>query len=326
MHHLTKITAYILIIFVAISINFALPRMMPGDPITSLTDDPTTGMPVIMDEDLKEEIRSYYGLDKPISEQFTGYLKDILKCDLGWSIYYNAPVAEVIFERLKWTLLLVGTSTLIYMILGIFLGAVSAWKRGERGDLGLLVSVLSIGSFPSFFLAMLFIILFGVKLDIFPIFGATTPFMEYSSTFDAFKDVLYHLILPASTLVLTSIDGPYLLMRNSMLGVLGEDYIVTARAKGLTEWAILKDHAIKNALLPITTVIAIRMGFMISGAIFVETVFAYPGIGKLLYDAVSFFDYPLLQGAFLIITLIIIAANFIADMTYLYLDPRVKHG
>ena len=326
MHQITKITGYIAIILIVLSFNFFLPRLMPGDPLSFLTGDPSMDMPIVLDEEARAKLLAYYGLDKPLLQQFTDYMHNILHGDLGWSIYFNAPVSEILIGRLKWTLLLLGTATALYMTLGILLGAISAWNRGKKRDVGLLVSLLSIGSFPPFFLGMLLIILFGVNLQLFPIFGAQTPFMRYSSPIDEASDILYHLILPVTTLVICYIGDVYLLMRNSMLNVIGEDYIVTARAKGLSEWYILRKHAMKNALLPITTMIALRVGFMISGMIFVETVFAYPGVGRLLFDAVTYRDYPLLQGAFLVITLVIIAANFVADMIYVRLDPRLQHN
>jgi len=325
MHQITKITGYVAIILVVLSFNFFLPRLMPGDPLSFLTGAPGMDMPIVLDEEMRAELLAYYGLDKPLLQQFADYMLNLLHGDLGWSIYYNAPVSGILIGRLKWTLLLVGTSTALYMVLGILLGAISAWKRGGKRDVGLLVSLLSIGSFPPFFLGMLFIILFGVKLNLFPVFGAQTPFMGYSSPFEEAIDILYHLFLPATTLVISHIGGVYLLMRNSMLNVIGEDYILTARAKGLAEWYIMHKHAMKNALLPITTMIALRTGFMIGGTILVETVFAYPGVGRLLFDAVTYRDYPLLQGAFLIITLVIITANFAADMVYVRLDPRLRH-
>ena len=325
MHKITKIATYSIILFVILSFNFFLPRIMPGDPFAFLTGDPTTDMPVVLDEEIKAKLLAYYGLDKPLLEQYTDYIANLLHGNLGWSIYYNAPVWDILKGSLKWTLLLVGTSTVIYIISGILLGAVSAWKKGKKADAGLLTAILSISSFPSFFLGLLFIIILGVNLHLFPISGARTPFMDYSTLSEEIIDILYHLILPATTLILTSIGGIYLLTRNSMLNVLGEDYILTARAKGLGEGYIMRWHALKNALLPISTMIALIAGFMISGTILVETVFAYPGVGRLLYDAVLVRDYPLLQGAFLIITLVIIAANFVADMIYVYLDPRVKH-
>jgi peptide/nickel transport system permease protein len=326
MHQITKITGYIAIILIVLSFNFFLPRLMPGDPLSFLTGDPSMDMPIVLDEEARARLLAYYGLDKPLLQQFTDYMHNILHGDLGWSIYFNAPVSEILIGRLKWTLLLLGTATALYMSLGILLGAISAWNRGKKRDVGLLVSLLSVGSFPPFFLGMLLIILFGVNLQLFPIFGAQTPFMRYSSPLDEASDILYHLVLPVTTLVICYIGDVYLLMRNSMLNVIGEDYIVTARAKGLSEWYILRKHAMKNALLPITTMIALRVGFMISGMIFVETVFAYPGVGRLLFDAVTYRDYPLLQGAFLVITLVIIAANFVADMIYVRLDPRLQHN
>ncbi len=325
MHQITKIAGYVAIILVVLSFNFFLPRLMPGDPLSFLTGAPGMDMPIVLDEEMRAELLAYYGLDKPLLQQFADYMLNLLHGDLGWSIYYNAPVSGILIGRLKWTLLLVGTSTALYMVLGILLGAISAWKRGGKRDVGLLVSLLSIGSFPPFFLGMLFIILFGVKLNLFPVFGAQTPFMGYSSPFEEAIDILYHLFLPATTLVISHIGGVYLLMRNSMLNVIGEDYILTARAKGLAEWYIMHKHAMKNALLPITTMIALRTGFMIGGTILVETVFAYPGVGRLLFDAVTYRDYPLLQGAFLIITIVIITANFAADMVYVRLDPRLRH-
>jgi len=325
MHQITKITGYIAIILLVLSFNFFLPRLMPGDPLSFLTGAPGMDMPIVLDEAMRAELLAYYGLDKPLMQQFADYVVNLLHGDLGWSIYFNAPVTGILVGRLKWTLLLVGTATALYMVLGILLGAISAWDRGGKRDVGLLVSLLSIGSFPPFFLGLLFIILFSVKLNLFPAFGAQTPFMGYSSPFEEAIDILYHLFLPATTLVISHIGGVYLLMRNSMLNVIGEDYILTARAKGLAEWYILHRHAIKNALLPITTMIALRTGFMIGGTILVETVFAYPGVGRLLFDAVTYRDYPLLQGAFLIITLVIITANFAADMVYVRLDPRLRH-
>jgi peptide/nickel transport system permease protein len=325
MHKITKVVNYGITIFIILSFNFFLPRIMPGDPFAFLTGEPTMDMPIVLDQEMKAKLLTYYELDKPLLQQFSDYMLNLLHGNLGWSIYFNAPVSNILIGSLKWTLLLVGISTVVYIIAGIILGAVSAWKKGKKMDAGLLTCILSISSFPSFFLGMLFIIIFGVNLQLFPISGARTPFMEYSELSEEIIDIVHHLILPAVTLILTSIGGIYLITRNSMVNVLGEDYIVTARAKGLNERDIMRQHALKNALLPISTMIALIVGFMVMGTILVETVFAYPGVGRLLYEAVLVRDYPLLQGAFLIITMIIIAANFVADMIYVYLDPRVKH-
>jgi peptide/nickel transport system permease protein len=298
---ITKVVSYIIIIFIIISLNFFLPRMMPAGPLSGMTSS-----------------------DKPVLEQYTNYMASLMHGDLGWSTSKNAPVWDVLMRSLKWTLLLVGTSTAIYTIVGILSGAVSAWKKGKKRDVGLLILLISMASFPPFFLGMLFIIFLGWKLDLFPRFGAQTLFIDYSTPFGVVLDILHHLTLPAATLTLTSIGVIYLLTRNSMLNVLGEDYILTARAKGLGEWYIVRRHALKNAMLPIITLVALIVGLVITGTIFVEKVFAYPGVGMLVADAISAHDYPLLQGAFLFIALAILAVNFIADMIYVHLDPRVK--
>jgi peptide/nickel transport system permease protein len=323
MHQISKLAYYIVILFIILSINFSLPRVMPGDPFSYLTDS-GENIPTRMTDEKMERLFAYYGLDKPLSEQYTNYMVGTIRGDLGWSIYYNDPVLEVILSRLKWTLLLVGTSTAIYVPLGILLGATSAWARGRKKDMGLLISILSISSFPSFFTGMLLVIFFAVKLDIFPLSGVQTVCATYSSPLEEIFDILQHLVLPATTLVISHIGGTYLLMRNSMLGVLGDDYIMTARAKGLSEQYVLHRHSLTNALLPVVTMTAMSAAFLIMGTIFVETVFAYPGIGHLTYKAVELRDYPLLQGLFLFMTLAIVGANLIADILYARLDPRVK--
>jgi len=276
MNIITKIISCITLIISILTFNFFLPRVMPGDPLSFLTGNPTMDMPIVLDEEMRAELLAYYGLDKPLLQQFTDYMLNLLHGNLGWSIYLNAPVSDVLIGALKWTFLLVGTATTIYIVLGIVLGAISAWNRGRKMDVRLLTFVLSVSSFPSFFLGLLFIILLGLNFSLFPVSGAQTPFTEYSTPLEAALDILRHLFLPAMTLVIAHIGGTYLLMRNSMLNVIGEDYIQTARAKGLSERYIMYKHAMKNALLPI-------------------------------------------------ITLVIIAANFIADMMYAHLDPRVKH-
>lgn len=303
MNIITKVVSYVLIIFIILSLNFFLPRMMPAGP---LSDSGITSS------------------NESVLEEYINYMVNLVHGELGWSTSRNAPVWDVLKESLKWTVLLVGTSTAIYVIAGILTGAVSAWKKGKKSDAGLLVLLISLASFPPFFLGMLFIIFLAWKLDIFPRFGAQTLFIDYSTPFAVILDILHHLILPAATLTLTSIGIIYLLTRNSMLNVLGEDYILAARAKGLSEWYIMRKHALKNALLPIITMVALVAGLVITGTIFVETVFAYPGVGVLVYEAVQAHDYPLLQGAFLFIALAILAVNFIADMIYVHLDPRVR--
>ena len=315
-------TYYLVIILIILSINFFLPRAMPGDPLAYLTGE-NPDMPTRMTEEAREVLLAEYGLDKPLLEQYIDYMVGLSKGDLGRSIYRNAPVLDVILVRLKWTLLLTGTSTVVYMLLGIFLGAESAWARGKKKDTWSLISILTISSFPTFFLGTLFVIFFAFKLGLFPLGGANTIGASYANPLEEALDILHHLVLPATTLVVAHIGGTYLLMRNSMLSVIGADYILSARAKGLSERYIMNRHAIRNALLPVVTMAALMVEFMIIGTIFVEKVFAYPGIGLMLYESVLCRDYPLLQGIFLFISIPVVCANFIADMTYIWLDPRV---
>ena len=323
MHYINKLTYYLVIILIILSINFFLPRAMPGDQLAYLIGE-NPDMPTRMTEEDRERLIAYYGLDKPLSEQYLDYMVGLSRGDLGWSIYRSAPVLELILGRLKWTLLLTGTSTVVYMLLGIFLGTESAWARGKKKDTGSLIFILAVSSLPTFFLGTLLKIFFGVNMDLFPIDGAKTIGATYANPLEGVLDILHHLVLPAATLIIVHIGGTYLLMRNSMLSVLGADYILSARAKGLSERYIRNRHAIKNALLPIVTMAALTMEFMIAGTIFVEKVFAYPGIGNLLYDSVICRDYPLVQGIFLFIAFPVVCANFIADMTYMWLDPRVR--
>ncbi len=322
----TKIAQYLITILVLLSLNFFLPRMMPGDPLSYLLGDPSADAPMLLTEEMRANLLAYYGLDKPLAAQYWDYLSGLVRGDLGWSIYYNAPVGSVILGRLKWTLFLGGTAAVIYIALGIALGAVSAWRRGSKTDIGLLVSIFSLGSWPPFFLGMLLIIFFSVELGLFPIGGAQSAETARLGGLEQAGDVLHHWSLPCLTLVLTHLPGIYLLTRNSMLSVLGEDYVRTARSKGIVESLVLLRHALPNALLPIVTTVAMRFGFMIMGTMFVEVVFAYPGMGALIYEASAARDYPLLQGVFLVAMAFVLVLNLMADVLYGWLDPRVRRA
>lgn len=319
-----RVVQYLLTIVIVLSLNFFLPRMIPGDPLSVLTGDPSADMPVLLTEEMRARLLAYYGLDKPLLEQYGDYVLNLLRGDLGWSIYYNVPVSSLLWGRLKWTLLLMGITVAISGSLGIFLGALSAWRRGTKTDIGLLVSVFGLGSWPSYFLAMLLIIFFSVKLGAFPIGGVGNSTGEYANSLHRALDLAHHLVLPCLSLVLTQLPSMYLLVRNSMLQVIGEDYVRTARAKGLRPMYVLIKHALPNALLPVVTVIALRFGFLIMGAVSVEVVFSYPGVGTLIVEAFSARDYPVLQGTFLFIMLTVLFFNLAAEALYARLDPRVR--
>jgi peptide/nickel transport system permease protein len=321
-----KIVQYLVTILVLLTLNFFLPRMMPGDPLSYLLGDPGADAPMLLTEEMRANLLAYYGLDKPVAAQYWDYLSGLARGDLGWSIYYNAPVGSVILGRLKWTLLLGGTAALIYIVLGMALGAVSAWRRGSKTDIGLLLTVFSLGSWPPFFLGMILIVFFSYQWGLFPIGGAQSAEAARIGGLAQARDVAYHWVLPALTLVLTYLPGIYLITRNSMLSVLGEDYVRTARSKGVLGALVLLRHALPNALLPIVTTVAMRFGFMIMGTMFVEVVFAYPGMGTLIYQAGAARDYPLLQGAFLVTMVFVLVLNLTADLVYGQLDPRVRRG
>jgi peptide/nickel transport system permease protein len=319
-----KSAHYLGALLIVLALNFFLPRFMPGDPLAYVTGDPSVDMPVVMADETREKLIAYYGLDSSVGQQLGHYVASLARGDLGWSISFNAPVSEVLVGHLKWTLLLVGTATVIYVALGVTLGAVSAWKRNSKTDTTLLVSLISLGSLPSFFLGMLLILVFSARLGILPMSGAETRWLEHPTVLGHALDIGRHLILPATALVLAHLSGVYLLTRNSVLNVLGENYILAARAKGLSERHVMFRHVLRNALLPVVTMVALSVGFMVMGAIFVEIVFAYPGMGRLLYEGTVARDYPLIQGAFLVMTALVIGANLGADMLYSRLDPRVR--
>jgi peptide/nickel transport system permease protein len=325
-HASSKIVQYLLTVLILLTLNFFLPRMMPGDPLSYLLGDPGADAPMLLTEQMRANLLDYYGLDKPLSAQYADYLYSLLCGDLGWSIYYNAPVGAIILGRLKWTLLLGGTASVIYIALGIALGAVSAWRRGSKTDLGLLVTIFTLGSWPPFFLGMLLIIFLSFKAGLFPIGGAQSADAAQMGGWAQIWDVLHHAFLPGLALVLSYVPGIYLITRSSMLSVLGKDYIRTARAKGIVESLVLLRHALLNALLPIVTTIGMRFGFMIMGTMFVEVVFAYPGMGTLISEASAARDYPLLQGTFLVTTVFVLALNLLADGLYGWLDPRVRRA
>ncbi len=305
-------------IFLVLVINFFLFRIMPGDPLSMLIRNPNASPEAI------EKAKELFGLGQPWYVQLGMYFSDLFKGDFGLSFMFKKPVLDVIAAKLMPTLLLVGVSTVIAIAAGTFIGVISAWKRGTKIDVTALSFSLITYSMPTFWLGIILVILFSVQFQLFPTSGMVTPGASYGSFIDHSVDVAKHLFLPAVTLSLILIGQFVLIMRNSLLEVLTEDYITTAKAKGFKEKWVVRWHAVPNAMLPMVTIIAINLGFMIAGAIQIETVFSWPGLGRLMYDALLNRDYPLLQGIFLIVSVSVVAANLLADIIYGYLDPRVK--
>lgn len=309
---------------------------MPGDPARSGIHDPRLKKEAI------EAIRVRYGLDKPVincfeklnpvefgscdvnplDTQFFIYIANLLKGEMGISYHTNRPVSDILVERIWNTLLLIGVGQILAIIFGVIFGVIAAWKARTPIDYTALVVSLVAWSLPTFWLGI--ILLFWGSAHGLPIGGKATPGMSSMPWTDQWKDIIEHMLLPTLTYTIVFMGEYMLIMRSSLLDVLSEDYIMTAKAKGLNTLQILKDHALKNAMLPLVTVIAINLGFTVAGALMIETVFSWPGLGRAIYEAVNRRDFPVLQGTFLLIAFSVILANLIADLTYSFLDPRVQ--
>lgn len=314
-----RVLQYVLVLFIAITLNFLLPRMMPGNPLALLA-----GADVgLMTPEQRAEVVERAGLDQSLITQYVGYWGDLVTGDFGYSFRQSRPIVDIIAERLPWTLLLAGTSLAFSALIGIALGAFSAWRRGRPSDVSLLGLMIALDSLPSFWLGMLFVSLFAVQLGVLPSSGAITAASSLEGM-DLIIDIAEHAILPVVTLSLLSVPGVYLTMRYSMLSILGEDFIRTARSKGVSESGVLFRHVVRNALAPVVTVLALRLGFAFGGTVVIETVFSYPGLGRLIFEAVSGRDYPVMQATFLVFTVAVLLSNILADFLYPLLDPRAR--
>lgn len=319
-----RLVPYLLTLWVVLTLNFLLPRLLPGDPLDALFDRDAASY--VADEAVRGRLAAYYGLDRPLGQQYLAYLGGAAQGNLGWSIWLNQPVCELIAGRLPWTLLLTLTSLTLASLIGIWLGAEAGWRRGSRGDRWAVTAGIVTSNAPVYVVGVGLLILFGARLGWLPLAGGRTAFASYPHALAAAGDVARHLILPAATLTLHLVGAKLLLIRNSMVGVLGEDFMLVARAKGLAEVRLKRSHALRNALLPFVAQLGAQMGMAVTGAIFIETVFAYPGMGRLIFDAVAVRDYPLLQGAFLVVAFVVLTANLLADEINARLDPRVGSG
>ena len=277
---------------------------------------------------IQQQILASFGLTKPLYVQFWLYLRGTFTGNYGVSfLYYPTPVAVILEQRLPWTIFLVGVSTIISAVIGIFLGLQSGWKGNSKTDSSIVFSSMALRSVPSFWLGLILLILFAVTWRIFPTAGYFSSSFDVSSGggFLSFvESVVSHSVLPVATLTAYLVGGNVLIMRASTLAVLNEDFVTTLYAEGYPDRKILYGHVMKNAFLPMLTNIGIQMGFIASGAVLVETVFSYPGMGLLIYQAVLARDYPSLQGAFFVLTITVLIAVFLADLLNSFLDPRIR--
>lgn len=318
--YIVKRTAFALItLFIAVTFNFALFRLIPGDAVSSMRCQACTPQ-------FKAAVAEQYGLDQSKWEQYVIYLKRLLHGDLGTSLATNEPVWDVIKTPLLNTLPMIAAGTVIAILLGTAAGIVAAWRRGSKlADATNTRVALALYSAPTQWIGLLIVFYVAARIGL-PSAGIKDPALGVltdATTSEVVVDRVRHLILPALTLGI-GLYGEYaLIVRSSMLETLGEDYVLTARAKGLSNWAIVRTHGLRNAMLPLITLIALSVGTIVAGAIVVEDVFSYPGVGLAIVDAIAHRDYAVLQGIFLLLTVAVIAANFIADLLYFKLDPRV---
>ena len=322
-----RLVLYVATFFAAAAVNFVIPRLIPGDPIrTLLVQMEQQGRTIPGGEDLVKIYRQRFGLDGDLFTQFVNYFARLLQGDLGFSIMaFPSTVQELVGKAIPWTIGLLSVTVLLSWGLGNLLGAFIGWRRGSKVDAALTSVCLFLSQIPYYFFALILIFLFAYMLPIFPAKGAYgyTKIMSFSLDFAI--DVLYHSILPSLSILVVSLGGWMITMRSMIVGVLGEDYLKLAEAKGLKKNKILMGYALRNALLPQVTGLAMSLGFIVSGAMLTEIIFAYPGVGALMYDALGRLDYPLLQGILLIIIGAVLSANLLIDFLYPLVDPRVGY-
>ena len=312
-----KLGAAVLTLIFVLIFNFFLFRVM-GDPTDQLARLPQATPEEIAD------LRSDYGLDKPLLGQFADYMGDTLTLDLGISQRSRQSVWSEIVDALPWTLLLVGTGTLAATIIGAWMGVAAATRRGSKSDDGMLGFSLFTYASPEYWIGIILILLFAVAWPIFPAGQQMTPGVEFASWWDEVVDVASHLVLPATAMTLMLLGQYFLIMRSSMVDVMTEDFVTVKRATGMPWRRVVNRHAVPNALLPLVTLAAIQFGVVAGGAITIETIFSWPGLGELSYNAINDKDFPMLQGTFLVFSVGVIFANLIADCLYFVLDPRVQ--
>jgi peptide/nickel transport system permease protein len=315
---LRKVISAFITIFLITCVNFVLFRLVPGDPVRMLFKDPRVSPQRI------QEMYERFGLDKSIWEQFIAYFRQLfLHGDLGYSFARGEPVLDVIWSRLPQTMLLIFSALIIAIIIGTALGAMAGWKTGTKFDSIIMTLSLGMYSIPTFILGIILLMIFSFKLGLFPLGGMTTIGAGLTG-WEHWKDVAWHMALPIAAIVIWYIGEYVLITRNAMQDVLEQDYIASARAKGLKESTILRKHALRNAILPVITITGVNAAFAVAGVIEAEAVFGWPGIGSLMYSSVMARDYPVLQGLFIVFAAAVVVANLVVDLIYGYFDPRIK--
>jgi peptide/nickel transport system permease protein len=320
-----KLGFYLVAAWIAITLNFFLPRLIPGDPVAVIISRQQQSGTVPLGE--ADALRKLLGLSSgSLFSQYGQYLNALAHLRFGLSItVFPTPVADLVRQAVFWTLILVGVATVLSFCLGILLGAVTGWKRGSRLD-ALVPATTLLTAVPYFWLALLLVYLFANTWQIFPAQGGYDPALNVGWNGPFISSAIQHSLLPAITLIVASVGGWLLGMRNMMVATLAEDYVVAAEAKGLSSTRVMVRYAARNAVLPSISGFAVSIGFVVTGQIVMEQVFNYPGIGNLLFSAVQNQDYPLMQGIFLAISFAVLGANLIVDLLYGFMDPRTKEA
>lgn len=319
---LRRLGFYALAAWASLTLNFFLPRFMPGDPGDAIM----ARLQGQLRPETVDAMRKAYGLsDEPLIVQYITYMGNVFRGEFGVSISaFPAPVTDVILTSFVWTLLLGLAATLISFAVGTLIGMFGAWRRGGVVDSVVPPFLIFLGSFPYFWLALLALYFLSFQWGLFPLRHAYSDDLSPAFSLEFILSVLYHLVLPAGSLILVSVGGWVLGMRNSMIATLSEDYVTMAEAKGLPQNRVMFRYAARNAMLPNITAFGMQLGFVLGGALLTEVVFGYPGLGYQLLGAVRALDYPLMQGIFLMLTFSVLAANLVVDLLYVRLDPRVR--
>jgi peptide/nickel transport system permease protein len=315
---LTKVLKLFVSIFVISTFNFFLFHLIPGDPIRLIARTQK------LDPEAVEKMRQDFGLDGSLLHQYFVYLNNLMHGDLGYSFSMREDVGSILLRALSNTVLLLTASTLIVVLAGIAIGVYSGSRHGTRKDSGIVLTSLIFWSMPTFWVGMLMVFGFGVWLGVLPLSGITTPNAIYANSFGYFMDVARHLVLPTLTLAMVDIAFFITVTRTSLVEVMHEDFMLTARGKGLARRALVWRHGVRNALLPVVTASALYISALVGGAIQVEVVYSWPGMGLLMYNSVLARDYPVLEACFLVSSIVVLAANFFSDLIYRVLDPRVE--
>jgi peptide/nickel transport system permease protein len=324
-YYLRKLGFYLIALWAALTINFVIPRLLPGNPVDILLAKLQQRGGIVSAETRKAyELLLGGDTSEPLISQYWSYLVNVFRGDLGVSVsYFPAPVSEVIATSLPWTIVLVGVATVIATVIGVALGAIVGWKPGTWLD-SLVPATTLLAAVPYFWLALILVYVFATTLRLFPSQGGYDVVLDPGWSGEFLLSAIQYGLLPAATIVIASLGGWLLGMRNMMVSTLSEDYILTAQAKGLSQGKILRSYAARNAVLPSVAGFAISLGFVVSGSIVTEQVFSYPGIGSKLLSAVTNNDYALMQGIFLFITLAVLGANLVVDLFYGIIDPRTR--